>query len=152
MGTTALSIVPMLLGPVQTNAYLVADPQARVAAVIDPAWNGAAIVREAEQRGWTITDIWLTHAHFDHFGGAGGVADGVEPAPHVALHPLDQALWRLNGGAAWFGIPAFDPGPEPNVELADGMEMTLGAFTFEVRHAPGHAPGHVMFYCARERC
>ena len=76
-----LEIVEFTLGPVQTNAYLVADPQARVAAVIDPAWNGAAIVREAEQRGWTITDIWLTHAHFDHFGGAGGVADGVDPAP-----------------------------------------------------------------------
>ena len=152
MGTTTLSIVPMLLGPVQTNAYLVADPQARVAAVIDPAWDGAAIVREAEQRGWTITDIWLTHAHFDHFGGAGGVADGVDPAPHVALHPLDQTLWRLNGGAAWFGISAFDPGPEPTIELADGMQMTLGAFTFEVRHVPGHSPGHVMFYCAPERC
>jgi glyoxylase-like metal-dependent hydrolase (beta-lactamase superfamily II) len=142
----------MLLGPVQTNAYLVADPQARVASVIDPAWDGAAIVREAEQRGWKITDIWLTHAHFDHFGGAGGVADGVDPAPHVALHPLDQTLWRLNGGAAWFGIPAFDPGPEPTIELADGMQMTLGAFTFEVRHVPGHSPGHVMFYCAPERC
>ncbi len=152
MEPASLSIVPMLLGPVQTNSYLVADAQARVAAVIDPAWDGAAIVREAAQRGWRITDIWLTHAHFDHFGGAGGVADGVEPAPRIALHPLDQPLWRLNGGATWFGIPSFDPGPEPNVELADGMEMTLGAFTFEVRHAPGHAPGHVMFYCARERC
>jgi len=152
METAALSIVPMMLGPVQTNSYLVADPQARVAAVIDPAWNGASIVREAEQRGWQITDIWLTHAHFDHFGGAGGVADGVDPPPRVALHPLDQPMWRLNGGAAWFGIPAFDPGPEPTVELADGMQLLLGAFTFEVRHAPGHAPGHVMFYCARQSC
>jgi hydroxyacylglutathione hydrolase len=32
------------------------------------------------------------------------------------------------------------------------MQMTLGAFTFEVRHVPGHSPGHVMFYCAQERC
>jgi glyoxylase-like metal-dependent hydrolase (beta-lactamase superfamily II) len=152
METAALSIVPMMLGPVQTNSYLVADPEARVAAVIDPAWNGASIVREAEQRGWQITDIWLTHAHFDHFGGAGGVADGVDPPPRVALHPLDQPMWRLNGGAAWFGIPAFDPGPEPTVELADGMQLLLGAFSFEVRHAPGHAPGHVMFYCARQSC
>ncbi len=61
-------------------------------------------------------------------------------------------MWRLNGGAAWFGIPAFDPGPEPTIELADGMQLLLGAFTFEVRHAPGHAPGHVMFYCARQSC
>jgi glyoxylase-like metal-dependent hydrolase (beta-lactamase superfamily II) len=80
------------------------------------------------------------------------VADGVDPAPRIALHPLEQPLWRLNGGAAWFGIPSFDPGPEPNVELADGMQLTLGGFTFEVRHVPGHAPGHVMFYCAQEQC
>jgi glyoxylase-like metal-dependent hydrolase (beta-lactamase superfamily II) len=152
MQTASLTIVPMMLGPVQTNAYLVADPLARLAAVIDPAWDGAAIVREAEQRGWRITDIWLTHAHFDHFGGAGGVADGVDPAPRIAMHPLDQPLWRLNGGAAWFGMPAFDPGPEPVVELADGMQLALGAFTFEVRHAPGHSPGHVMFYCAQGGC
>ncbi len=98
MEPAALSIVTMTLGPVQTNSYLVADPEARVAAVIDPAWDGAAIVREAEQRGWQITDLWLTHAHFDHFGGAGGVADGVDPAPArrpAPARPAHVALeWR----------------------------------------------------------
>ena len=32
-----LEIVPFVLGPVQTNAYLLADAESRVAAVIDPA-------------------------------------------------------------------------------------------------------------------
>jgi len=145
---TSLAVVSFVLGPVQTNAFLVADPIGRVAAVIDPAWDGAAIVGEADLRGWRITDVWLTHAHFDHFGGVAGVCDGVNPPPRVALHPLDQPLWRVNGGAAWFGMQDFDPGPEPTIDLAAGMTLNLGSLRFEVRHAPGHTPGHVVFYCA----
>lgn len=148
MPPSSLSVVPFVLGPVQTNAYLVADAVSGAAAVIDPAWDGQVITREAARHGWRITDVWLTHAHFDHFGGAGGVCDGVEPPPKVALHPLDQPLWRVHGGAAWFGMGDFDPGPEPTVELAAGMTLHLGALRFEVRHAPGHSPGHVVFYCA----
>ena len=127
----SLAVVSFVLGPVQTNAFLVADPIGRVAAVIDPAWDGAAIVGEADLRGWRITDVWLTHAHFDHFGGVAGVCDGVNPPPRVALHPLDQPLWRVNGGAAWFGMQDFDPGPEPTIDLAAGMTLNLGSLRFE---------------------
>ena len=148
MDMASLAVVTLVLGPVQTNAFLVADPVGRVAAVIDPAWDGAAIVRQADLRGWRITDVWLTHAHCDHFGGAAEVCDRVQPPPRVALHPLDQPLWRVNGGAAWFGMQDFDPGPEPTIDLAAGMMLNLGSFRFEVRHAPGHTPGHVVFYCA----
>lgn len=148
MTPSGLSVVSLTLGPVQTNTYLVADSTSGVAAVIDPAWDGGVIRGAAEERGWRITDVWLTHAHFDHFGGTGGVCDGVEPPPKVALHPLDQPLWRVNGGAAWFGVSGFDPGPEPTIDLETGMVLRLGVLTFEVRHAPGHSPGHVVFYCA----
>ena len=152
MDTAPLLIVPMLLGPVQTNTYLVADTESRVAAVIDPAWDGAAIVREAERREWRITDIWLTHAHFDHFAGVGGVVQKLDPAPRIALHPLDRPLWQQSGGTAWFGLPTLEPGPAPTFELEDGMQLALGAHAFEVRHSPGHSPGHVMFYCAAQTC
>ena len=64
-----LSIVSFTLGPVMTNAYLIADPQTREAVTIDPADDGEVIVREADQRGWHIGSIWLTHAHFDHLAG-----------------------------------------------------------------------------------
>jgi hydroxyacylglutathione hydrolase len=72
-----LSIVMLTLGPVQTNAYLVADDATKVAAaVIDPAAEGHLILDEAARRNWRITNIWLTHAHFDHLAGAAAVADG----------------------------------------------------------------------------
>ena len=142
-----LEIISFTLGPVQTNAYLVADPDSGAAVVIDPAWDGGVIVREAKQRGWRIGSIWLTHAHFDHLGGAGQVADLSSPPPPVALHPEDYPLWRAQGGAPLFGM-RIDPGPEPTIELKHNQILHLGTYDFEVRHTPGHTPGHVVFYCA----
>ena len=146
-----LEIITFTLGPVATNSYLIADPQTREAAVIDPAWDGHIILAEAQKRNWRIAHLWYTHAHFDHIGGAAGVADGCNPLPIVALHPDDYQLWRIKGGASLFGIPLDDPGPEPGIDLQHGQILTLGSYQFEVRHAPGHTPGHVMFYCESER-
>ena len=146
-----LEIVKFVLGPVATNTYLLADSETGEAAVIDPAWDGDVVLDAARERGWRIAHIWLTHAHFDHFGGAAGVADGCDPLPMVALHPKDYPLWRAKGGAPLFGIPLEDPGPEPTIDLHRGQILRLGRYTFEVRHAPGHTPGHVMFYCADSR-
>lgn len=141
---STLAIVPFVLGPVETNAYLAADAAEGTAVVIDPAWDGQVMLDEARRRGWRITSIWLTHAHFDHFGGAALVARATG-AP-VALHPNDLPLWRFSGGAALFGLPHFDPGPEPTVSLAHGMHLSIGTHHIEVRHSPGHTPGHVVFY------
>jgi hydroxyacylglutathione hydrolase len=145
-----LSIVTFVLGPVQTNAYLVADDSSGEAAVIDPAAEGKLILEEAVRRGWRIANIWLTHAHFDHLAGAAAIADGCSPAPPVAMHPDDYWLWRNEGGAPFFGM-RIDPGPEPTIDLEHGQILHLGGLELEVRHTPGHSPGHVVFYCARER-
>jgi hydroxyacylglutathione hydrolase len=144
-----LEIVSLTLGPAQTNAYLVADSQSGEAAVIDPAWDGDLILAAAQERGWRIAHLWYTHAHFDHIGGAGAIADALNPLPLVALHPADHTLWRAEGGAPLFGL-RIDPGPEPTIDLVDGMRMQLGQVQFEVRHTPGHTPGHCAFYVAQD--
>lgn len=142
-----LEIVTLLLGPVQTNCYLIADSDTREAAVIDPAWDGHLILTEAEKRGWRIGQVWCTHAHFDHIGGLADLARGLDPAPVIALHPADRLLYDAQGGAAIFGF-SLPPGPVPSLELSHGMSLQLGGYSFEVRHAPGHTPGLCVFYCA----
>lgn len=142
-----LEIVSLVLGPVGTNAYLVADGETRDAVIIDPAWDGQMIVKEAQRKGWRIGQVWVTHAHFDHFGGAAMVLRACQPRPSLALHPLERPLWQAQGGAPLFGMQ-IDPPPEPDIALQHGQVLCVGNYTFEVRHAPGHSPGHVVFYCA----
>ncbi len=141
-----LEIVSFQLGPVQTNAYLIADSASGDAAVIDPAWDGQIILAEARKRGWRIAHLWYTHAHFDHIGGAGAIADALNPLPLVALHPADHDLWKAAGGGPMFGFN-IDPGPEPTIDFTQGQLLRLGSNLIEVRCTPGHTPGHVVFYC-----
>lgn len=145
-----LEIHSMTLGPAVTNCFLIHNSETGDAAVIDPAWDGELIAAEAQQRGWRIANIWLTHAHFDHFGGAAAVADAFSPPPPVALHPEDYRLWRALGGATEYGLD-FDPGPEPTIDLAHGQKLYLGEIEFELRFAPGHSPGSIVFYCPEEQ-
>ena len=143
-----LEILSFTLGPVQTNAYLIADSDSGEAAVIDPAWEEPLILREANQRGWRIGQLWVTHAHFDHIGGVAGIANSLSPSPLIALHAADRPLWQMGGGGALFGF-RIDTSPKPSLELIHGGSLHLGNLTFEVRHTPGHTPGHCVFYCAQ---
>ena len=62
------------------------------------------------------------------------------------LHPADLPL--LQNAAVqgeMFQIHVQEP-PPPARELVHGDRIALGGTTLEVRHAPGHAPGHVVFY------
>lgn len=145
-----LEIVSFTLGPAQTNAYLVADSETKDAAVIDPSWDGHLILNAAQKRGWRIAHLWYTHAHFDHIGGAGAIADELNPLPLVALHPNDHVLWRAGGGGALFGID-IDPGPEPTIDFAHGQILKLGNVEFEVRFTPGHTSGHCILYVPSAR-
>ncbi len=120
-----IEIVNFTLGPVQTNAYLVADNETLEAAVIDPAWDGEVILAAAQKRHWRIGHLWFTHAHFDHIGGAGAIADALNPLPLVALHPGDHTLWRAEGGAPLFGFK-IDPGPEPGIDFEHGQILQAG--------------------------
>lgn len=144
-----LKIKNLILGPVQTNCYLISDTKTDFAVVIDPAWDGAEIFKTAERDGLKIVEIWCTHAHFDHLGGVADLCTKLSPRPKIALHKADFPLWQAQGGAPLFGLQV-DMGPQPDTWIENGQRFNLGEYEFEIRHTPGHTPGHVVFYCATE--
>jgi glyoxylase-like metal-dependent hydrolase (beta-lactamase superfamily II) len=142
-----MEIINFTLGPLENNTYLAADPLSGKAIVIDPAFEPGPVLEFAAQKGWTIEAIWLTHAHFDHIAGCAEILKRTRSDLPVALHPEDLPLWHEKGGARMFGFQ-IDPLPSPSLNLAHGQILRVGAESVEVRHTPGHSPGHVVFYCA----
>lgn len=142
----ALEIVTLQLGPMDNNTYLIADRETGQAVVIDPSFDSEQAVQEANQRGWTLNAVWLTHAHFDHIAGVKAVVESSDPPLPVGLHPLDLPLWQQAGGARMFGLENIETGSDPQITFAHGQMLQLGSSTVEIRHTPGHTRGHVVLY------
>ena len=142
-----LEIVTITLGPMDNNSYLVADSITGQAVAIDPSFESETILEAIDQRGWTLSGIWLTHAHFDHIAGVKTLLNALGPKLPIGLHPADIPLWRQGGGGRSFGLK-IEPGAEPALHFDHEQILRLGSHYIEVRHTPGHTPGHVIFYSA----
>lgn len=144
-----LEIEKLTLGPMNNNVYLLGDHDNGNAVVIDPSFNGEDVLEFAEENGWTLQQIWLTHAHFDHIAGASEIAKAYDPPLPIGLHPADESWYQMEGGAGQFGLSIQQP-PAVSIHFEAGMGLSFvpnNEPAAAVRHAPGHSPGHVMFYC-----
>jgi len=137
-------------GAFDENCYLVWDPAHPDTVLIDPGEDVARFLGEAAARSRSITAIWLTHAHLDHVQGVAEVRAATGAPIH--LHPADLPLYRaLEQQARWLGLELRLPAaPEPAHRLAHGQRLRVGGTAVEVRHAPGHSPGHVVFRAGRQ--
>jgi glyoxylase-like metal-dependent hydrolase (beta-lactamase superfamily II) len=127
------------------NCYLVADGAKRVAVLVDPGEEADRFLAELRRRDWALEAIWLTHAHIDHIMGVRPIL-AAHPGLPIFLHPADRELYNaLPEQGRWMGLPSLLPPPPADRSLSAGQRMTVGAFAFDVRHVPGHSPGHVAF-------
>jgi glyoxylase-like metal-dependent hydrolase (beta-lactamase superfamily II) len=131
--------------PFQQNCSLVWCDETSEAAVIDPGGDLDRVLQEVAKRDLKLVAIWLTHAHIDHAGAAGELADKLS-LPIIGPHEGDQ-FWidELAQQSAMFGFPPAQPFT-PTRWLYDGDTVQIGKSELIVRHCPGHTPGHVVFY------
>jgi len=136
--------------PFQQNCSLVWCDQTMDAAVIDPGGDLDEVLAQAKRLGLKLTQILLTHAHIDHAGGTATLAAQLG-LPIVGPHPGDQ-FWidGLPQQSLMFGFPPAGHFT-PTRWLADGDTVQVGQATLQVRHCPGHTPGHVVFHSSEAK-
>lgn len=112
-------------------AFLAHDPATGDTAVIDVPEAGP-ILTALEAKGWTLSDVLLTHHHWDH-------VDGLSEL-------LAKAPARVIGAAAdAHRLPALD------VALQAGDTVRIGAEEGTVIDVSGHTVGHVAFHFPQSR-
>lgn len=144
MGELRAGIIPVT--PFQQNCTILFDDETKEGVVVDPGGDVDAILAAIRDNGLSIGQIWITHGHIDHAGGAMDLKEalGVDiVGPHADDAPL---LANLEAQAQRFGISGSVCNCKPDRFLAEGEAVSFGGHVFEVLHCPGHAPGHVVFY------
>lgn len=107
--------------------WLLQDTRQRRCAVVDPGDAAPVQAWLAANPGWTLSDILVTHHHFDHVGGV-------------------EQLSRETG-ARVFG-PAHEEIPARQQALLDGERIEVLGLTLQVFEVPGHTLGHIAYYQA----
>lgn len=133
-------------GVFASNTYLLAARRGEGAVVVDPGQDADELLAQRlAEHGLRLEGVLLTHGHVDHVWTAAAVA-------HTAgvpawIHPEDRYLLeRPSAALGMLGVERFEISiPADLRDLADAQTMTLGGIGLEVRHTPGHTPGHCVF-------
>ena len=136
------AIIPVT--PLQQNCTLLWCTETMRGAFCDPGGDLDRLKAAAAQHGVTIEKIILTHGHIDHCGSAGILAEELG-VPIEGPHE-DDLFWiaRLEDDGMRYGVPGKPF--QSDRYLVDGDTVTVGNLTLNVRHCPGHTPGHVVFH------
>ncbi|HAQ55813.1 MAG TPA: hypothetical protein DCR44_00140 [Acholeplasmatales bacterium] len=130
------------------NCYLIRAKNE--VAVIDPGFNGEAILAYLAEKGYHLAMVLLTHAHYDHIRDLRLLQKTLEFPLYV--HPLDVPFLTddaLNGSTYFHGSFRLRAG-QPMIPVTDGMTIPFGTTAIKVIHTPGHTPGGVCYLYENE--
>jgi glyoxylase-like metal-dependent hydrolase (beta-lactamase superfamily II) len=102
--------------------YLLGDRSAKRAVLIDPSYSPEVFVARAAEQGLTVSHVINTHGHPDHVNGNARAVEMTQAV--IAAHPLLR----------------------PELPLADGQRLTVGALALRCSYVPGHCADHIVLY------
>lgn len=118
------------LGPMQNFIYFIGCAQTKQVALVDPAWDADGVLKQAVDKGYTITKILLTHGHWDHVQG------------------VDEISQRLNVPVLISAeeAPFYLPECQNLQRIKDGDRIAIGNILVECIATPGHTTGGMCFH------
>ncbi|MCB9771825.1 MAG: MBL fold metallo-hydrolase [Candidatus Omnitrophica bacterium] len=120
-----LILEQMEIGPMNNFIYFIGDKASGEIAVIDPAWDVAYLRNHAKEKGYKITNIFLTHGHKDHVNGIDELQTTHDVSVYISEHEA----------------PFYTPKCKNLKKVADRAVLKVGALELECLHTPGHTPG-----------
>ena len=146
-----LKIKSFVFSPIQENTYLLYN-EFNDCVVIDP---GCYFPEEQDELKGFITQSNLpprmllnTHCHLDHVYGNKFVAETYGLT--LQLHEKEKLLLDYAPTSGLMYNLPFDNYVGEYIYLKEGDKIKLGEDELSVIEAPGHSPGHICFYCAKQ--
>lgn len=131
--------------PFEQNCSLIICSETKEAAVVDPGGDLEKILAVVKAEGVKLTKIMMTHAHIDHAGAVAKLQTMMNLPIEGPQKEEDFWIQMLPAQGKMFGFPPAEIFT-PTRWLEDGDEVMVGNTKWQVRHCPGHTPGHIIFF------
>jgi glyoxylase-like metal-dependent hydrolase (beta-lactamase superfamily II) len=112
--------------------YISSDPDTNEGVVIDPAGDLSEIYTHINDYDITLTAVWLTHTHPDHYDALPELLDYTGALP-IYVH--ETGVQRLHT-QEFVTVRA----------VHEGSQLMVGHTAWQVLHTPGHSPDGCCFY------
>jgi hydroxyacylglutathione hydrolase len=139
----ALEVDQLPLGAYQSNCYVVRNPSAPEAVVVDPGWPGESDRIRKALAGAACAGILVTHGDLDHVAGVAELAEATG-APVYMPASEREALERPDGLLPP-GVDVRIRAHVPEVPLRGDERLELAGIAFQTMQVPGHTAGHLAF-------
>ncbi|WXU00655.1 MAG: putative polyketide biosynthesis zinc-dependent hydrolase PksB [Catillopecten margaritatus gill symbiont] len=115
-------------GALENSIHFIFDHASKKCAIIDPAWEADLFIQHITDKGYTLTDIWLTHWHPDHTNAADELVDKTGAKITVGVNELP-----------WLNVA------HEVQTVEDGEVVRLGDTMATIINTPGHTAGGICY-------
>ena len=140
-----MEIKKFATGPLGVNTYVVTK-NGKDGVLIDVGGADKRLLEYIKEKGLNITDILLTHGHFDHVGGVTQLKEMTGAKVHIHEYDAELTVSRDKSLASWVPDKFFTPF-EADDKFIDDDIIKCGELEFKVMHCPGHTRGSSCFIC-----
>lgn len=148
MEVIVIKIISIVVGPLQTNCYILVCEETSEALIIDPGFTDREwpkIFNNIKRSKIQIAYIINTHGHADHISGNLRVKDITHATLAVHYRDVDMLTNPIKNLSLMLGLNVTSP--PPDLALRGGEEIEVGSIRLKVLHTPGHTPGSISLYC-----
>ena len=142
-----MTLYMIVLGQLSNNCYIWADEKTKDAMVVDAPDKADEIIAFAGDKGLKITDIVLTHGHFDHILAAEEIKKKYN-IPIYACAKEEKTLQDPRINLTAFHTSSYTL--KADVYLTDLQVVELAGFSVQMIETPGHTLGSCCYYLKDE--
>lgn len=143
-----MKIYMVTTSPIGTNTYVASDEETGKGFIVDPGSYTPGLKDLLKEKDISLEYIILTHGHGDHIMGVPGLKADYPDIKVVAHEDEKQMLSDAKYNvSAEFGSPTEI---EADIWVKDGDKMDIGNTELDFIHTPGHSPGGMCIYIAKE--
>jgi len=134
-------IKELVVGPLESNCYLIVDEHTKETLVIDPGDEPDRIIDLIHENSLQVKYIVCTHGHFDHVSAVSDIKK--ETGAPIIIHRDEQEVYRGTRRQAVSWGFELDELPDPDMLVSEGDLLEIGSLKFVIIHTPGHSPGGI---------